>query len=316
MPTPSALLGEQAVANRTALKTVHKVVTCWSHDLCKDALLNMTSHNLMSLPVYKDKEQTTLVGCVDMIDMVAMVIKMHDGTKGFPSALRYAQEMQEWKELIVQQAMHQKKQKAVTMEEGGTFASVVRLLIDNHVHRVLVQNSDGGLVDIITQSDVVNALHENLNRVDLAYLNRKISQFACIEECDHAPFVVDKNAMAIEAFHIINDHNVSALPVVDKEDGNKLLGTISVRDIRTLSNDGDFPKVLYVHTAEAFCAKLHARVDTKAPLAASLQLHNTFRDAVELLHKYKIHRVWICDKEFKVIHVLSLYNILTEAVDR
>eukprot|EP00965_Chrysotila_dentata_P035822 1191813-Pleurochrysis_carterae.AAC.1 len=155
--------------------------------------------------------------------------------------------------------------------------------------------------------------------LDPKVLHKPISTFRHIKNKTKDPnhvLKVDKNARAIEAFRMMDYGDVSAVPVVDSERDNKLVANISARDIRgIIAEESDFPMSLYTQTALQFAQRMHARKDTHAPLAVSLKLSDTFKDAITKLNELKIHRVWIVNDAEQVTHVLALCDILGEIIE-
>ena len=46
----------------------------------------------------------------------------------------------------------------------------------------------------------------------------------------------------------------------------------------------------------------------------ALQPHQTLKEVLDALHRFKIHRVWVVDKDNKVTHVLALGDVLEEMI--
>jgi len=216
----------------------------------------------------------------------------------------------------VGQALVRRKRAPVMLFDGATFLDAARILVSKRVPRVLVGDATGHVTNLITQSDVVKALHVNLDKLDPKILSRPISKFRRLrkQEEPRRIFTVQSDTRAIEAFCVMDYGDISAVPVVDAD--NRLLANISARDIRSIiGEDSDFPRSLYELTALEFAQQMHWRADTHAPLAVSLEMHHTFKDVLQTLYELRIHHVWVTNKRREVVYVLALRDVVSEVLE-
>lgn len=108
-------------------------------------------------------------------------------------------------------------------------AVVRELFIKHKFHHLMVTNSSGELVGVISERDYLKATNYNLelptaSDKDLAMLNKRVHQ------------VISKKLVAIQQFtpfgkaiRTFHDEGVSCLPVVNSK--NKPIGIITWRDI-------------------------------------------------------------------------------------
>eukprot|EP00965_Chrysotila_dentata_P240256 6203609-Pleurochrysis_carterae.AAC.1 len=326
MVSPSEVLKKQSLDGQRKKKT-HAIVGVEADSFCKDALELMVSHHILALPVidsgvyhtpggtYGTVQGKRVIGVIDMLDIVALMCKLHVSTSGMPPAYRYSHEWVEWNDAKVEQAVHEKKRSPEVISHHGSLADAARVMINNNVHRVLVCDDEHRLVDVVTQSDLVDALHAAIPSLDQTYLCRAISQFEVVQR-DQEILSADCSTKAIEVFRLMDHNYVSAIPVIDFDRNRQLVGNISARDIRDVIREDDFPRSLYTEDALSFAQKMHTRRGPSVPpLNVSLKPTNTLGDVIETLNAFKIHRVWIVNAQGQVTHVLSLGDVLQEIMD-
>mmetsp|Transcript_50313 Transcript_50313/g.109043 ORF Transcript_50313/g.109043 Transcript_50313/m.109043 type:complete len:391 (+) Transcript_50313:248-1420(+) len=335
--TPKLLLATLSLDDKK-LKS-KKLVCCYANEKARDALNDMVLHQLSCLPVFEKNRagdntgKESLVGVIDMVDIVNLVAKLHGSTAGWPPSLRYGHAWTQWDSATVKEAMHDGKRTPGTVSIHGSMLDAARVLMAYRIPRVLLHDDNEKICSLVTQSDVVNALYDHLPKLDQATLNRPVSQFHRIVQGDTLvslsdwPTMVVKDGknlvaigqdkLAIEAFQLMAAEQVSAIPVIADNQSQKLLGSISARDIRDIVHEDDFPKTLYTLNTLQFAQKMHERRDAhNAALFVALTPEQTFKDVVATLHQFKIHRVWVADGQGTVRHVLSLTDVLDEVLNR
>lgn len=335
--TPKLLLATLSLDDKK-LKA-KKLVCCYANEKARDALNDMVLHQLSCLPVFEkngagdNNGKESLVGVIDMVDIVNLVAKLHGSTVGWPSSLRYGHEWTQWDRATVKEAMHDGKRTPGTVSIHGSMLDAARVLMAYRIPRVLLHDDNEKISSLVTQSDVVNALYDHLPKLDQNTLSRPVSQFHRIVQGDTLlslsdwPTMVVKDGknlvaigqdkLAIEAFKLMAAEQVSAVPVIADGQSQTLLGSISARDIRDIVHENDFPKTLYTLNTLEFAQKMHERRDAHdAALFVALTPEQTFKDVVLTLHQFKIHRVWVEDGQGAVRHVLSLTDVLDEVLNR
>jgi uncharacterized protein (DUF39 family)/predicted transcriptional regulator len=109
-------------------------------------------------------------------------------------------------------------QKAVTCEEGEEIKSVAQQIINRSVNHIIVVDEEGKLKGIVTLWDITKAIAEEKRRLT-DIITRKVVT-ATIDE----PLEAASRKMA--------QHNISALPVIDKE--RRVLGIVTSEGISKL----------------------------------------------------------------------------------
>jgi len=314
---PLELLQQLPIEDRAKLG--RPLVSCYAGDTCKDALEKMRTTNLSCLPVFGSaSEADNLVGLIDLSDIVNLVAKMHwNKLRNSTEHKKFSADWTQWGQYTVAQALTDRKRSPTTVADSATLADVAKVLVTTRVPRVLVRSGSGSIVGVITQTDVVNALHSNMAKLSADVANRQLSQFKHIQDkATRAVIAVDRDHLAIDAFRLMADEQISALPVIDFDGNRTPEGTLTHRDVRGVLDDADFPLGLYNQSALAFSLKMHGGHEAKLkPLSIALQLTSTLKDAVDTMHQYHIHQVWVMNEKNQVAHVVSLTDLLAEALN-
>ena len=118
--------------------------------------------------------------------------------------------------------------RVVTVEMDDSLASVKHIFDHVSFHHLLVVE-EGALFGVISDRDLLRAVSPNVETEsetlrDRATLNKRVHQILT-----RKPITLFANAGIYDAIEIFNKHNISCIPIVDKE--NKPVGIISWRDI-------------------------------------------------------------------------------------
>ena len=105
----------------------------------------------------------------------------------------------------------------------------VKELFDRHEFHHLLVIDQQQLWGVVSDRDLLKALSPNLGTVaetakDVATLNKRVHQIMT-----RKPIVLREDATVDEAIRLFNQHRISCLPVVDRE--NRPLGIVTWRDL-------------------------------------------------------------------------------------
>jgi len=162
------------------------------------------------------------------------------------------------------------------------------------VHRVALLDIQGGLTNIISQSDVVKYLNSNIQLLG-ENATKPIKSLNMISTDDLVVAQADQST--ISAFKLLATYLISAVPLVDKR--GVLIGTLSVSDLKFLQDDLS-PLLL--------SASQYKSIQEPKPNIVCTR-ESTLEEVIAKLANSNVHRVWVVDDEDKPISVISITNI-------
>ncbi len=153
--------------------------------------------------------------------------------------------------------------------------------------------TESALAIAMAQSGGIGVIHKNLTNEEQAGEVRRVKKFESGMVVD--PFTIDPRATLADALRIKDTHNISGIPVVDKDNG-KLVGILTNRDVRFADN------------LDQPVGELMTRHSVDNPLITVAD--NTTRDeAKRLLHQYRIEKLLVVDKDFRCIGLMTVKDI-------
>jgi len=185
----------------------------------------------------------------------------------------------------------------------------VMLMITKKGHRVLVVNDEGKLINLITQTRVLGLLSTALDSVEeaqksLQELSLGFRKVLC----------VPKNTSAFQGFKFLKDNNITGCGVIDES--GKLIGNLSINDLKTLGYSMEYFNLLTQPLSKylQIVKEKEAQLGSKALAEVSIlcaTAETSLMQAIKMLVGYKVHRLYIVDKEQKPIGLLSLHDVLS-----
>jgi CBS-domain-containing membrane protein len=127
--------------------------------------------------------------------------------------------------------------------------AIEALAKERSLHRVPVIDDERQLMNLITQSQVVRFLQQNMHLLG----DKRLTPVSEIKGVMHDVFIINIHQKAIDAFHQMVEHGVTGVAIVD--DTGRMRGNLSLRDLKAMSTDGRFFWRLY-QTVENYIIKL------------------------------------------------------------
>jgi len=296
----------------------NKVFVADRSDKIVDVWKGLVRHNFLSVPVLRNLSNPSdrkWWGFVDVSDLVNYVVNH------FPHD-HLAKENNNFWDMVKADDEFQKKTVDEVMQfpgfgrygnlfhpvKGGysLFYAIESLAKERDLHRLVVINDEGVILNFVTQSHLVEFLAKNMNNIG-EKLNLTVGEFY-----NQGVFSVKEDDMAIEAFKLMNANKISGVAIVDGE--GKLKGNISNRDLKAISTDGSLFWRLF-STAKNF--RIHARKDADpAPPRGTVTVttQDTLRTVITKLNEDKIHRVYVIDHDRHPLGVISLRDVLLQII--
>jgi len=121
--------------------------------------------------------------------------------------------------MLVRSVLHAKNRVVVSIEPTATVATAVELLVRHNIGSLPVVETDGRLVGIFTERDVLRGLHR---RGD-AFCHAPIAQVMTSD-----PVCCEPNDTVHDAIGRMSEHQIGQLPVVHDD---QVVGLVSVGDL-------------------------------------------------------------------------------------
>eukprot|EP00899_Mesostigma_viride_P021036 jgi/Mesvir1/28934/Mv17718-RA.1 len=349
-------------------------------DSLSKAMEFFTRTEVVCMPVF---EQGTLVGLLDIGDIVRKLVNFHWDLIGYPDNYKTDYIWLGWRNSTVRDAMtplapttpaagaaptRQDRPAGATpaavnigggpparrpsqgnaatvapapvprVRETDTFEGAASAMLASSSHYVLVMDEkrgggEGGgapdstgsaprLVNIVTQSAVVDLVWFCRDLVEKAVLNRPVADFVCMSGAHGTSkgaratslrqvVRVCDTTKAIQAFRVIIGSGVTAVPVVDA--GDRVVGTISMRDIQDMASDCSRLQDMYNTDCVDFSMRAHRKRGTGADKdGVCVTLSSTLGEVVQLLHNLALHRLWVVDYDHRLISVVAVIDVIKE----
>jgi len=207
---------------------------------------------------------------------------------------------------------------AITISEEDSFQKVISYFSKKtDLHRVFVTKSSVHLrpgtlpqksqvIGLLTQSRVLQFLHENKEKIPETILHKKVSEW--YEEHNttfRAALEVTKpSEIVFLAFRQILTKEITGTAIVD--DSSNLIGSLSTSDLKR-SVAGDFISDMQL-TVQEYLNK----TETGDHQGLVTCTHNDeFHEILRKFVKHEVHRIFVLNQEGKPVGVISLCDVIT-----
>ncbi len=152
--------------------------------------------------------------------------------------------------------------------------------------------SEAGMAIAMAQLGGISIIHKNMSIQQQAALVKKVKRSESGMIVD--PITLKPDNKIYEAFQLVKEKGISGLPIIDK--AGKLKGILTNRDMRLTSN---------------FDQKIGNFMTSKNLITVTDDI--TLDEAKKLLHKNKIEKLPVIDRDNKLIGLITLKDILKAA---
>lgn len=309
----------------TKMKLAPKMVIIDSQVGLQAAFNTLISNHILSAPV---QEGGHFIGFLDIRDLVSFVLfaaKEHDrhpedipldqlmSKEGFFQS-QVTSPQPEVTSIVEQTRMPGNPLQAITVgylcrrnrfisvSSQDKLLKVLQLLSTKELHRVPVQNEEGSLIAVISQSNIVDYLSQLAER-DPSCMQHSIAEL----QIGHSPvYTALASAPAVLAFDLMDKKQVFGVGVVD--DHGVLVGNISASDIKLFLKSPNFT-ILSQPLVDFLSAIRRKEIRTRVPVAV-VSSEATLASVVGKLAATKMHRLYVCDAEKHPLVVITLTNVL------
>ena len=149
--------------------------------------------------------------------------------------------------------------------------------------------TESALAIAMAQHGGLGCIHRNLSIERQQEEVKKVKKFEAGMVVN--PVTIDPNASLGQALQIVEKHHISGIPVAEKSTG-KLVGILSHRDMRFATN----------------MKQKVSELMTKDELI-TVSEHIDLADAKRLLHKHRIEKLLVVDKQYRCIGLITVKDI-------
>jgi len=324
-PNPAAHLDISAF---TILLATTQVETIWTRDSkiffamredkLSDVFKGLIEHNFSSCPVLQ-KHKKKWYGFLDVANIVKFIVQ-HFGEATLAEQTNIMQLLEEadnFKDLRVNELIKNPMGILTPYHPiyvGYSLFSAYEVMARANLHRLAVVDHNRALMSVITQSQLVEFTYRNISLLG-ARRSKLVKDMAYNL---HEVYHVKPNDLAIKAFTLMSEKNVSGLAVIG-EDG-LLVDQISMRDLKAMAPDGRLFWRLYKSVKEFLDNVKQSHTDPQASARPKEVITVTPDDTLEtvlgLLVLNRIHRVYIVESKThkKPIGLITLRDVMLEAI--
>jgi 5'-AMP-activated protein kinase regulatory gamma subunit len=290
----------------------NKVFIAERTDKVVDVFKGLVRHNFLSVPVLQ-KTKHKWFGFLDLADIVLYVVNTFGESKlnvdeDFWTLVEREEEFQH-KTVNDLMRFPLTRRNPFNPVKGGysLLYAIEALARERSLHRVPVVDDERKLMNLITQSQVVRFLQQNMHLLG----DKRSTPVNEIHGVMHDVYCINMHQRAIDAFHQMVDKEVTGVAIVD--DTGKLRGNLSLRDLKAMSTDGRFFWRLY-QTVDNYLTKLkrETKEGGRPKRVQTCKATHTLEHAINLLADHSIHRVFVVDDAKKPIGVITLKDVLVE----
>ncbi len=106
-------------------------------------------------------------------------------------------------------------------KENATVTEIGTRLILRSINGIPIIEDDGKVIGILTTIDILRAIKENKN----------IDTLKAKDIMTKDPIVIDQQTDILEIIDIMDKEGIEMVPVIDKENDNRIIGVLSRKDI-------------------------------------------------------------------------------------
>jgi len=288
------------------------VYICKREDTIVDVWKGLIKNNFWSCPVLQ-KTKNKYYGFVDLMDILHTIIELY-------GKQRLEEDSDFWDGNAKDEIFQAKTVKDVMtypmsrenpfhpVTKGYSLFAAFELLAREHgLHRVPVVDSERKLVNMITQTQIVQFLNKNINKIG----SIKDKPITMLPSAKSTVIRIHENETTIEAFKLMHYKDISGVAVIN--DDGKLVGAISHSDLKLIQADGRMFWRLY-QTVKNFLLKNRKEGYDRPHHPVIADANETIESALKKFEESHVHRMFVVDEHKKPIGVISLKDILLEII--
>lgn len=153
--------------------------------------------------------------------------------------------------------------------------------------------TESSLAIAMAQAGGIGVIHKNLTSAEQSAEVRRVKKFESGMVIN--PITISPDATLADALEIKERHEISGIPVVEKESG-KLVGILTNRDVRFTTNSATpVSELMTRHSIDRPLITVKDGVDRE--------------EAMRLLHQFRIEKLLVVDDKFRCIGLVTVKDI-------
>jgi len=267
------------------------------------ALQKLLETGIVSAPVI-DKQNNKFVGLVDVVDILGFVVSLFDdhGENSEGDIFKRVSTSNKFAKACIGEVTDLSRNPFTSVDVGTSLWEVLLLFVKKKSHRCPVITPEGKMISIFTQSALVAFIYQHVKDLEglatqtVHELNLGTSPVS----------TMSKTARTIDAFKFMAENNISGLGICDQS--KKLIGNISARDLKWVSPMNLFNSMVKTTGAFISSAKQESMEESAPVIAVKSETHFDF--VIGRMTANHIHRLYVCDKDYKPVSIISLRDFL------
>jgi CBS-domain-containing membrane protein len=275
-----------------------------------EALRRMARFNISSVPVTNSRKDPTILGFVDMLDMLTFLIKLtvQEGKLDTdPEKLRQKTDI--FKNTRIADLVDRSGRNPFHILHGEESLSDAVQYYLKGFHRIAISDDNGDIIGVISQWAIANYL-ATVPTDDKEWIP-SLRESVGVSNYSRDVISVNKNESALNSFLLMHQNQLSSLAILD--DNEVLWGNLSASDLKGfqlfLSDFNDLlqPVSQFVATIRKKQGRPENFVVAVTPDTPVLDVLTRFNDEI-------IHRAYIVDPQFKLMGVYSLTDLMQNLI--
>jgi len=286
-----------------------RVIVLDSAELVVHGFQKLLDNHILSAPVH-DAKENKYIGFLDIRDLISFCVFIHDNNMQAENLLdivNFGAKMFKHATDGVTLPYLARRNPFHAVKHGASLKEVVDILTRG-VRRVPVVDSEGKVVNIVSQSTIVQFLNKHLPEVKSLF-EEKVEHV----NIGTAPVIsVTKETRAIDVFRMMDHHMRSGVAVTDTT--GTLLGYTTGMDLKLFIQCPSV-SVLQLPIMQ-FLSQIRAQsIDISTPVT-SLSLHEPLTLLIGKLAATRGHRIFIVTNDYKPAKVVSIVDLLKYIVEK
>jgi len=278
-----------------------------------DVWKGLIRHNFLSVPVLQKTKQK-YYGSLDLVDIVNFIVE-HFGdvvlkkTEDFWKLVDEEEFFRNTKVRdIMKYPLNRRNPFQALPVDYSLMTAAEFLARERGLHRIAIVDDSRKLMGWVSQSRIVSFLHENMDKLG----DKRNKTLGSNQKLFHEVFSIDSQAQTIDGFKMLLSKNVMGIGVVAHDSG-KLIGNLSVKDLKGISSEGGLFWRLY-EPVSVFLDKLKNEFKLIPQNVITAKAEDNIEHVINLMTEHKIHRVYIVDNEEKPIGIVTIKDLLLEMI--